>query len=280
MAFTLTFWPVAAPLAGLVDAVYVARGGGEPFAACAGTLLPQVMWRLTGKVAWRCPGGAVRAIGAASVFGPSTAALGIEGSGPLVAVGAGMFPEGWAALLPVPASALIEQVADLADFWGADALRPLDADPSLPDRALAGQVQGVLLGRLGKLRPVDPRVGAINRWANGTGHDINQLVQKLGVSHRHLDRLAAGAHGLPPRLLANRHKILRMAAVLASGARDNRRDTWSSEYADQAHFTRHFRRFIGATPTQFMQDEELLVRGVLQVRLALASTHPLGLAAD
>ena len=69
-----------------------------------------------------------------------------------------------------------------------------------------------------------------------------------------------------------------MAAVLALGEHDNRRETWTEEYADQSHFIRNFKRFIGVSPTRFLSEPDLLVREVMRVRLALASAHPLGLA--
>jgi AraC-like DNA-binding protein len=120
-------------------------------------------------------------------------------------------------------------------------------------------------------------VSAIGRWANGETHDIEDLAATLGVSARTAERLCAAACGLPPRQLANRHRILRMAAVLALGI-DNRRDTWTEDYADQSHFIRNFKRYVGVSPTRFLREPDLLVREVMRVRLAIASAHPLGLA--
>ncbi|MGJ3627005.1 helix-turn-helix domain-containing protein [Sphingomonas sp. MMS24-JH45] len=123
--------------------------------------------------------------------------------------------------------------------------------------------------RLANARPIDPRISLITEWADGTRHDIEELRAALNVSHRHLDRLSTAACGLPPRLLANKHKIMRLAAALANGV-DTRRDVWTDHYADQPHFNRNFKRFIGVNPTEFLTVNDLLVRNVMQARYRIA----------
>lgn len=277
MRAVMTYWPVAAPLAGLVDAIYVLRAPGPHCRELTGSLLPQVEWLLRGRFGWECRDGKLQMIADAAALGPSTAAMHLETFGDTVLIGMGIYPEGWASLLPVPAGDVVEQVCDLTDLWGEVAREPLAFDPDQTDVALAAQLEAFMLRRLDDARPLDPRVTAISRWANGSDHDIGALCEELGVSHRQLDRLCVAAHGLPPRVLANKHKVLRMAAVLALGQRDNRREVWTSEYSDQSHFNRNFKRFIGVSPTRFLADPEVLVRDVMRVRLAVGSPHPLGL---
>lgn len=279
MAVTMTWWPVRADLSTLVDAVYVLRTDSPHERALAGSLLPQVHWLLSGRFAWQAHGGALQFLPPVAAFGPSTAALWLETEGKTVVTGTGLYPEGWAALLPMPAGTMIERVFDLAAIWGDGSDAPLACAPD-DDQAIAAAVEQLIAARLARSPTIDPRIGAITRWANGAEHDLAALAAELDLSHRHLQRLTTAACGLPPRMLANKHKILRMAAVLALGARDNRREVWTAEYADQPHFLRNFKRFIGVNPTRFLTEPDLLVREVMRVRIEIASRHPLGLATD
>jgi len=288
MGTTMTYWPVAEPLRHLVDSIYVFRSDVPDYRGLAGAILPQVQWPVAGEFAWvahggwprPARGGSPQPVRAASAFGPTTAAAQVVARGPTLVVGTGFFPEGWASLMPMPAGSVTERVIDLDAAWGPALAAPLEGTAGMEDVALAALAEARLLARARVARPPDPRIKRIGDWANGTGHDIDALAAELSLCRRQLNRLSVAAVGLGPRLLANRHKILRMAAVLALGLHDNRREVWTGEYADQAHFIRNFRRFVGTTPSRFLSEPELLVRDVMRARFAIASDHPLGLASD
>lgn len=277
MTSVMTYWPQHPALQGLVDAIYVYRCDEPHRERIAGALLPQLTWQVQGRFAWTTRSGVAQPIGRAAVLGPASAAVRLETRGPMVAIGVGLFPEGWAALLPMAAGTMVDRVVPLHDIWGADADEPLAGGAQEDDATLAGRIDALLCRRLQGAPPVDPRIAAITAWANGTAQDIDKLATALQVSRRHLDRIATAACGLPPSVLANKQKIMRMAAALAIG-HDNRRAVWTEEFADQAHFNRNFKRFIGVTPTRFLNADDVLVRDVMQARFAIASHHPLGLS--
>lgn len=279
MTTRMTYLPQHPSLQGLVDAIYVYRCD-QPFRQrWAGALLPQLTWQIQGAFAWRARGGEAQPIGRAAILGPASAAMQLETHGPMVVIGLGLFPEGWAALLPMAAGTMVDRVAALHDVWGDDADLPLAGSAADDDATLAGRIDALLCNRLRDALPVDPRIATITAWANGKDHDIDALAASLQVSRRHLDRITTAACGLPPSVLANKQKIMRMAAALAIGM-DNRRAVWTEEFADQAHFNRNFKRFIGVTPTRFLQADDVLVRDVMQARFAIASHHPLGLSTE
>ncbi|CAM3158207.1 hypothetical protein SPAN111604_07360 [Sphingomonas antarctica] len=275
MAFSYSFWPVAPQLAPLIDQIYVFRCNEDRFEAPAGALLPQLMWQLSGQLGWIAGDKREQPCFPATLLGPSRGALRLTSEGVTTIVGVGLFPEGWHALIEPDADTLVGQLIDLTTLWGDDALEPLAGTPDEPDRALAARLEGHLLTRLQHAPPQDARVAAISRWINGPTGDIDQLTTELAVSRRQLERIARRAHGLPPRLLANKHRTLKLAAMLAAGI--DLKTAWLDDFADQSHFTREFRRFMGVTPTAFLRSEGVLVREIMRVRREIASHHPLGL---
>jgi AraC-like DNA-binding protein len=88
-----------------------------------------------------------------------------------------------------------------------------------------------------------------------TDTEINwtELPRRVGCSRRHFIRLFHQSTGLPPsvyfrqlrlgralRLLCNAHSIAEAAA--------------DAGFADQAHFTREFKRTFGRTPGKIVRD--------------------------
>lgn len=279
MSYSQSFWPVAPALAPLVDAIWVLRCDVSRLEAVAGPLLPQFMWQLSGQLGWIARGNPERHLSPASLLGPSGHALKLTSEGVTTVVGVGVFPEGWQRFVEANADTLVGQVIDLRAFWGDDALAPLAGTPGESDAVLARRVEALLLQRLTLAPQPDPRVAVISQWINGPVQDIAVLADELQVSDRQLVRIARRAHGLPPRVLANKHRALRIAASLAAGTLDVRQ-AWTEDFADQSHFIEEFRRFMGVTPVAFMQHDGWLVREVMRVRREIASEHPLGLAGD
>ena len=279
MAYHQSFWPVAPVLRQLVDHIWVMRCDMGQLDAAAGALLPQLMWQLTGQLGWRPRGGGDHLCLPASLLGPTAGSHRMTADGLTTVIGVGVYPEGWQTFVGTSADQLVGKLVDLQDIWGADALEPLAATPDERDVDLAARVEALLLRRLQSAEPFDLRVAVISKWINGPAQNIEHLANELGVSDRQLARIARRAHGLPPRVLANKHRVLKSAVMIASGAVDLK-DAWADDFADQSHFIREFRRFMGITPAAFMKQDGWLVRGVMQSREQIASPHPLGLAPD
>jgi AraC-like DNA-binding protein len=278
MAYHQTFWPVAPALSSLVDHIWVMRCDEDRLEAAAGALLPQFIWQIDGQLGWIPPDGTEFACHRATLLGSNSGALRLASEGNNIAVGVGVFPEGWFRFVDLSANTLIGQQLDLRQLWGERASAPLTARSNASDEELVALVHDLLIERLSQAPSVDPRVETISRWINGPMQDIEVLTGELGISQRQLARVAQRAHGLPPRLLANRHRVLKAAAMIAANLIDLR-EAWTEDFADQSHFIREFRRFMGITPAAFLQSDGWLVREVMRVRMEIASDHPLGLGA-
>lgn len=274
----MTYWSVSPALRGLIDDIYVFRSTGPAYRGLAGALLPQAQWLLAGQFSWQARNGAVQPIPDAAGLGPSAAALHLETQGDTVVVGFGFYPEGWSAMMPVPAGSVIEQVLDLPALWpDSDVQRLVQLDPRESDAALASAIDSHVLTRLSYAAAIDDRIPIISEWANGAEHDLPTLLSRLRVSQRQAQRLTTAAHGLAPRHLANKHKTLRVAAALSTGQIKYNSDIWASEFTDQPHFINNFKRYIGTTPTRFLHEPNLLVREVMRARFSIDAPHPLSL---
>jgi len=116
--------------------------------------------------------------------------------------------------------------------------------------ALQRAATGALVPDLPRI-PSDPRVRALADALAETDADrldMAALAQRLGLSREHLHRLFRSVVGLTPgeySRCARMHaakRLLRDGASLADAAQ-------ASGFADQAHFSRWFRRIFGVTPT-------------------------------
>ena len=135
-----------------------------------------------------------------------------------------------------------------------DAVRAAMDDPTDPRcrRASADLLEGALRGWL----PVDEEgllVNAIVEAAEsepGLTH-VAQLCERFGVSERSLQRLLRRRLGLSPKWLIQRRRLHEASERLRAGPGDLAGVAHDLGYADQAHFTRDFRRVTGMTPGSF-----------------------------
>lgn len=118
-----------------------------------------------------------------------------------------------------------------------------------------------------ELDPDEVRARAI--IAHIRSHDGNtsskMIADQLGVCRRTVERVMHDAVGLAPSLFG---RILRVQRALRL-IRSHRNPKLSaiavqSGYYDQAHFTRHVRRFTGLTPSAFIARERRLTDAFLE----------------
>jgi len=80
---------------------------------------------------------------------------------------------------------------------------------------------------------------------------LQELARLVGLSPFHIHRMFSRATGMPPHAYQMQVRITRARSLLLR----NRRIAdvaLATGFADQSHFTRHFKRLIGVTPAQYL----------------------------
>lgn len=250
-----------AALSGLVAFHYVLCTNDAPFDEILCALLGQVQIGIGGAATWHVRGGAF-ALPSLAVIGPTDRAVRMRAPAGFVAVGSALTPAGWHVLVG-PDRALMNAVLPAATVFG-DIRAPLATRSTSTGTALAA-LDAFLTDRATTRGP-DPRIAAIDRWIVETpDSDPATLAAELALSRRALERLTAATHGAPPKRLSAKYRALMAAARLAVGdAVDWRTAAPPGAFADQAHFIREFRRYVGVTPGQFIASDDRFVRRLIR----------------
>ncbi len=180
-----------------------------------------------------------------------------EHAGALEVVEVVLTPVGTAAVLGVPAATLAGAVVALDDVIGADAARLTQRLAALASwSARFAALERWLLARVARRPdPLSPDVTwALRRVeATGGGVAIGTLQAELGCSRRHLATRFAQSVGTTPKAYAQLVRFTRAAERLRGGAAPAAVAA-ACGYADQAHLTRHVRRFSATTPALLRRD--------------------------
>lgn len=243
-------------------------------------LLGQI-WFCSVPIWWRAPGrDEPTLLPTVAMLGPTTAAIEIMVERPGFLLGCGLWPLGWAELVQRHAATHADTAIDAARLWpeacaalaaaggggGEDAWRALDGFAA----ALAAQARP---------SPDRDRIAVIDAWL-ATAGDVASLRRQLACCPRHTARITRRTHGGSPRLIAAKWRVLKAASELGHASPTGA--WWSDRFADQSHFIREFRRFIGETPKGFSRSPEGIPQRVVADAWHLESDHPLALyrAAD
>lgn len=228
--------------------------------------LAQFRFLLKGSGAYRFADGQEQAAPEIAILGPTTGTTGVRVEGPVHLFGAGLLPAGWAALMGVEASALVNRAVDATHLFGAglnDVLAELRAAETLEARfAIGNRVTHELAKRLEEAPLAFTRT--VDAWlADSFSPKVDDLVAAVGLSRRQVERQCKRLYGAPPKMLARKYRALRAAIALARGEADMAALIGENFY-DQSHFIREVKHFTGATPKQFHEDPSVLARLTLK----------------
>jgi AraC-like DNA-binding protein len=84
---------------------------------------------------------------------------------------------------------------------------------------------------------------------------LEKLASIAHLSPFHFSRVFAGTLGLPPHAFQTQLRILRAKALLRQGYSISAVAA-ETGFADQSHFTRHFKRLMVITPGQFVKNSK------------------------
>lgn len=240
----------------------------------------QIRFRLTpGGGEYRFVDDTVKAVGDAHIIGPTTGAYHVRAPGPVHVFGAGLSAAGWAGLVGIASSALVNRTVDLADLFGAaaaaDAIERLIAAPDLAAKTACCET---ILGRLlSAQRPqILDFVRKVDAWlSTGPSPDVDDLTAAIGLSRRQVERKCRALYGAPPKLLARKYRALRAAVLLvANNARMD--DVAGYGFYDQSHMIREIKHFTGFTPGKMKTDPGILSQLTIEHRVAMGGkVHPL-----
>lgn len=201
--------------------------------------------------------------GRADVIGTMTRALEVRQSGPVDLLGVRFRPGAAPAFLGLPADECVDGREDLAEVWGVEAARLLDALLETPD---AAERLTRLARTLETRRPgasVDRLVGtAVRRLDRRPTPSVEALADGLGVSRRTLERRFRTAVGLSPWQLARVARLQRAVACILTDPGDLSGAAHATGFHDQPHMNREFREMVGLPPGAWLEERRTAVASV------------------
>lgn len=157
--------------------------------------------------------------------------------------------------MKTPVSELTDRSIDVSRVFGADGLALEEAVLSLDDEeVMVETAEGFLRERLPEC---DQNVETINQVvdtiiADGTIVKVDDVVNRLGLNKRGLQRLFSQYVGVSPKWVIKRYRLHEAAEKLAHGQVED----WPTlaldlGYFDQAHFIKDFKSIVGKTPAEY-----------------------------
>jgi AraC-like DNA-binding protein len=179
----------------------------------------------------------------------------VEHAGSVRCLDLKLTPLGGYTLLGCPMDELTGRTVGLAELFGADGERLLDALREASGWQRRFEVLDGFWGRRAERGPTPaPAVRHVLARITGSGGrtPVGVLAEEVGWSRRHLVATFRRQVGLPPKTLARIVRFDGLARRLRDGPRLGlARLAEEAGYYDQAHLNRDFRQFAGCTPTEF-----------------------------
>lgn len=218
------------------------------------------------------PDGNLQQAAETHIVGPTSGAVRTRCQGPVMVFGMGLTPSGWAALIGIDASSMLNRVIDASGLFGAPRLRAAASDLRLAANigervAVAEQLIRELIG--GGDRGATAFVRKVDAWLAGSpSPEMEELVEATRLSRRQVERKCKALYGAPPKLLARKYRALRAAVALVTDS-ESVDDLIARGFYDQSHLIREVKQFTGHTPRQIKAEPSLLSQLTIERRAAL-----------
>jgi len=205
------------------------------------------------------------------LVGPTSGATCVRAHGPLALFGLGLTAAGWAAMVGVDASTMLNRVIDANLVLGAGRLDAVAAAIRLAQGVAARAALAEALVRdliRGGVRQA-MFVQHVETWLAATpSPEMACLIGTTGLSRRQIERKCNTLYGFSPKLLARKYRALRAAVALVAGD-ESVSDAVDRGFYDQSHMIREIKQFTGLTPRQICAEPGVLARLTISQRLAL-----------
>ena len=169
--------------------------------------------------------------------------------------GIGLLPLGWARFIGLPAEDHANLVTDGHRHPSFARFRPLAE--TLATHAGDEEAElAAIAAFFAAFPPLDPeeeaRVNAISAvLVDPRTATVAEMVERLAINQRTLERTCLRHFGFPPKLLLNRQRFMRSLVQFMLDRSRKWIGAIDANYHDQAQFVRDFRRFMGMSPSQY-----------------------------
>ncbi|MGL4313034.1 MAG: helix-turn-helix domain-containing protein [Sphingomonas sp.] len=235
--------------------------------------IAQLRFRLSaGSATYHFADGTAQFTDGHHVMGPTSGASRVVADGDVRVFGMGITPAGWAAMIGVEASSLLNRIVDARQLFGDRIDAAAAALARATDTAAMVEIGRCLVHELVRegAGASDDFMRIVDSWlVENASPEIDCLVAATGLSRRQVERRCNALYGAPPKLLARKYRALKAAVALASGqaAID---DLLCDGFYDQSHLIREVKQFTGLTPGQLLAAPSPLARMTIDRRSALA----------
>jgi len=164
-------------------------------------------------------------------------------------------PAGFRPFLGSSVAALTDRSVAVAEVFGRPGDSLVDELLTLEDEPGMARVADSFL--TDRLPPPDPTVHSVNRIVQLIVSDrsitrVDEVVDRVGVSKRTLQRLFSEYVGVTPKWVIQRYRLHEAADRLADGHELNVAALAQDlGYFDQAHFVRDFKAIVGKPPAEY-----------------------------
>lgn len=198
----------------------------------------------------------------ASLFGPTGRSLRITGTAGGEILGIGLLPMGWARLVQLPASRFANRFVPLSELLGRHVGRLLEAlRRDTGEAARVARLDRLLLALLARSPEPDPHLAPIQKMLlAGEIETVAGFAAALGLSERTLQRLTPRLFGFAPKPLLRRQRFLRALDRAVHNPGRPFTELLEAGYADQPHFVREFRAFMGLSPSAYFTEPRTMMR--------------------
>ncbi|GGY39209.1 helix-turn-helix domain-containing protein [Parvularcula lutaonensis] len=209
------------------------------------------------------------AAGSVIVCGPTFHACNITLAAGTRIFGMSVLPLGWARLFPDGRDVLTNRFCQGQDWLcdeAMDSARSLMGSKDVRER-MEAVTRLVIAQRNDDARVNADFLAAADDWLKAPGEfDVENLVERTGLSHRQVERLCKSYFGAGPKKLFRKFRALYAANQMMWQGVSDWRKVAASTYYDQAHFIREFKAFNGQTPREFLSEGPTLARLILGER--------------